>query len=374
MRVPFSYLSRQFADVDAYLEAIREVVVRGDFTLGAAVAEFEQCFAALCQVPYAIGVNSGTDALFLSLKALDIGPGDEVITVPNTFIATVGAIVMTGARPVFVDVNEQYTLDVNRLEGVLTPRTKAIVPVHLTGNPADMPAIMAFARRHGLYVVEDAAQAIFAAIDGQPVGGWGDAGCFSLHPLKNLNVWGDGGVIVTRSAELAERLRLLRNHGLVTRDEARCFGYNSRLDTIQAVVANRLLPQVPALTAQRIAHAQRLDAALAELAPLITIPPRRPNVRQVFHTYVVQAAQRDRLLAYLRQQGIEAKVHYPIPLHLQAAAAHLGYRRGDFPVCEAQCQRIITLPVHQHLSAAELEYMVHHVHRFYRRHATAQCA
>ena len=232
-----------------------------------------------CGLPYAVGVSSGTDALALSLKGLGIGAGDEVITTPNTFIATVGAIVMAGARPVFVDNNDEYTINVNQIERAITPRTRAILPVHLTGVPAHMPEIMEIARRHNLAVVEDPAQAILASIDGTHVGGWGDTVCFSLHPLKNLNVWGDGGVIVTRSPELCEKLRLLRNHGLATRDEVVTFGHNCRLDSLQAVVADRLIDQVHYITDARIANARRFDEGLSDLGEYIVIPARRPNVK-----------------------------------------------------------------------------------------------
>ena len=367
IKVKYSYLDQQFAEVDPYLDDIRALVQSSDFTLGAPVTQFEERFAGLCGLPHAIGVGSGTDALVLSLKVLGVGPGDEVITTPNTFIATVGAIVVTGARPVFVDNNDQYTIDVNQLEAAITSRTRAILPVHLTGTPADMPAIMDIARRHSLPVVEDAAQAILASIDGDHVGSWGETACFSLHPLKNLNVWGDGGVIVTRSRELDEKLRLLRNHGLATRDEVVVFGHNSRLDSLQAVVANRLLDQVHSITEKRIANAHRLDEAFADLGEYVFIPPRRPNVKQVFHTYVIRVADRDRLLQRLLESGIEAKVHYPIPLHLQKAADHLGYKPGDFPVCEEHCRTILTLPVHEHLSSNEIDHMITQVRRFYLR-------
>lgn len=248
MNVRYSYLEQQFDDPEPYLDDIRELVRNGDFTLGPSVQQFEERFAELCGLPYAVGVNSGTSALTLSLRVLGIGPGDEVITTPNTFVASVGAIVMAGARPVFVDNNDEYTIDVDRIEQAITPRTKAIMPVHLTGNPAGMPAIMEIARRHHLIVIEDAAQAILATIDGTHVGEWGETACFSLHPLKNLNVWGNGGVIVTRSAELNEKLRLFRNHGFANRDEVVLFGDNCRLDSLQAVVANRLMGQVRSIT------------------------------------------------------------------------------------------------------------------------------
>jgi dTDP-4-amino-4,6-dideoxygalactose transaminase len=365
MQVKYAYLSEQFADVEPYLDAIRELASTGDFTLGKAVTEFEQRFAKLCGLPYAIGVSSGTDALILSMKILGIGPGAEVITTPNTFVATVGAIAMTGARPVFVDNNEEYNIDVDQIEATITPRTKAIVPVHLTGNPADMAAIMGIARRHNLLVIEDAAQAILASINGQPVGSWGETACFSLHPLKNLNVWGDGGVIVTRSAELDQKLRLFRNHGLGNRDEVIMFGHNCRIDSIQAVVANILMDQVLDITEKRIANARRFDEGFADLGEYVFIPPRRPNVKQVFHTYVIRVAERDSLLKHLRENGVDAKVHYPIPLHLQQAARHLGYKPGDFPICERDCQTIITLPVHQHLTKDQVDCVIECVRQFY---------
>ena len=368
MRVKFSYLDRQFADVDAYLDDIGELVKSSDFTLGQPLREFETRFAELCRMPYAVGVASGTDALILSLKVLGIGPGDEVITTPTTFIATVGAIVMTGARPIFVDSDDGFVIDASKVEAAVTPRTRAIIPVHYTGNVADMPEIMRIVRKHNLIVIEDACQAIGASIDGQPVGSWGATACFSLHPLKNLNVWGDGGVIVARSPELAEKLRLYRNHGLINRDEVAMFGCNSRLDSLQAVIGNRLIEQVEFITNQRIANARRYDEAFADMDEFIRIPKRRPGVKHVYHLYMIRVKQRDDLLAYLHRNGVEAKVHYPIPLHLQKAAQHLGYKEGDFPVCEADCRTILTLPAHQHLEPAEIDYVIDCVRKFYCGH------
>lgn len=365
MRVKFSYLDRQFADVDAYLNDIKELVKTSDFTLGQPLREFEERFAELCRMPYAIGVASGTDALILSLKILGIGLGDEVITTPTTFIATVGAIAMTGARPVFVDSDDGFVIDASKIEAAITPRTKAIMPVHYTGNVADMPAVMEIALKHNLIVVEDACQAIGASIDGRPVGSWGTTACFSLHPLKNLNVWGNGGVIVTRSPDLAEKLRLYRNHGLVNRDEVAIFGCNSRLDTLQAVIGNRLIEQVEFITNQRVANAKRYDEAFANMGEFIRIPKHRPGVKHVYHLYMIRVKQRDDLLAYLHSKGVEAKVHYPIPLHLQEAAQHLVYKEGDFPVCEEDSRTIITLPAHQHLTDDEIDYTIEQVRSFY---------
>lgn len=365
MKVKYSYLDTQFADSEDIIESIRGLLKTGQFTLGPAVEEFEAKFAALCGARYVIGVNSGTDALILIMKALGIEPEDEVITAPNSFVATAGAIAMVGARPVFVDVAEDYNIDPALIERAITPRTKAVIPVHLTGNPAAMPRILEIASRYGLHVIEDAAQAIGAAIDGRPVGSWGIAAEFSLHPLKNLNVWGDGGVVVTNSEELARTVRLLRNHGLKNRDEVEMFGYNSRLDTLQAIVACHLMGKLDGITNARIRNAQAYDAALSELSRDITLPPRRPNVRQVYHTHVIQARDRDRLKAFLAERGIETKVHYPIPIHLQPAATHLGYRAGAFPVCEAQARYILTLPVHQDLTDKQVDYVCQSIKDFY---------
>lgn len=367
IRVPFSYLDRQFADVDLYLSDIRKLVQTGDFTLGGPLREFERRFAEICGLPYALGVASGTDALILSLKALGVGPGDEVITTPTTFIATVGAIVMTGARPVFVDSEDGFVIDATKIEAAITSRTKTIVPVHYTGNVADMPRIADVARRHKLSVVEDACQAIGATLDGKPVGFWGDTACFSLHPLKNLNVWGDGGIIVARSQELKDKIELYRNHGLSNRDEVAIFGCNSRLDTLQALIGNRLIQQVGFITEQRIANAMRYDAAFENMADFVRTPRRRPGVQHVFHLYMVRVKKRDELLAYLNGNGVEAKVHYPIPVHLQKAAQHLGYKRGDFPVSEEDSRTVITLPAHQHLSRDEIDYTIQLIESFYRR-------
>lgn len=364
LRVPYSYLDRQFADIDDYLADVRDLVRSGDFTLGGPLTEFESRFAQMCGIPHAIGVGSGTDALILTLKALGIGEGDEVITSPNTFIATVGAIAMVGARPVFVDSNEGFTIDVRHIESAMNPRTKAIMPVHYSGNVAEMDEIMRIADAKGVAVIEDACQSISAERDGKHVGSWGVAAGFSLHPLKNLNVWGDGGMIVTKSEDLRDKLRLLRNHGMINRDEIAFFGHNSRLDTLQAVIGNRLISQTAFITNTRIANARFYDDALGSI-PEIQIPKREPNVKHVYHMYMIRVERRDALLEHLQRSGIEAKVHYPIPVHLQPAAKHLGYREGDFPVAEDDSRRLISLPAHQHLTREELDYTIERVREFF---------
>ncbi|MCG3149447.1 MAG: dTDP-3-amino-3,6-dideoxy-alpha-D-galactopyranose transaminase [Verrucomicrobiae bacterium] len=364
MKVPYSYLQEQFSDLEPIFAEMRQLVQRGDFTLGAAVAEFEQKFSAYCGAQFGIGVGTGTDALFLALKALNIGVGDEVITCPNTFVATVGAIVQAGARPVFVDSNDQFVIDASKIEAAITPRTKAIMPVHYSGQPCDMPKIMAIARHHNLRVVEDACQSIGGEINGQRVGSWGDAAGFSLHPLKNLNVWGDGGVITTNSKALRDRLMLLRNHGLKNRDVVEIYGYNSRLDTVQAVIGLWLFPQASAITDSRIKTANQFDRELSQLRQL-RLPPRSPNMRHVYHLYMFHAERRDELLQFLLKNGVDAKIHYPIPMHLQPASASLGYKLGDFPITELHMNSVITLPVHQHLTEEQKQYCMDKVREFY---------
>ncbi|MFC1824516.1 DegT/DnrJ/EryC1/StrS family aminotransferase [Thermodesulfobacteriota bacterium] len=365
MKVEYSYLFEQFKDHQAIFDDIDAIIRTGDYTLGKVVQEFEENFANLLGAKYAVGVNSGTDALFLSLKALGVGEGDEVITAPNTFIATVGAIMASGAKPAFVDVLDDYTINPALIEKAITARTKAIMPVHYAGHPADMDSIIKIAEEFGLQVIEDACQAITAALGNQYVGTIGTAGGFSLHPLKNLNVWGDGGIIVTNSEDMLNKLILLRNHGLKNRDEVQIFGYNSRLDSIQAVVGNHLIKDIDIITEKRIRWADKIDKGLRDLPDYITIPERKRERRYVYHLYMVMGRERDRLLSFLNENGIEAKIHYPIPLHLQTAAAHLGYREGDFPVTETQCKRIITLPVHQHLFEDQIDYTIEKIHEFY---------
>jgi dTDP-4-amino-4,6-dideoxygalactose transaminase len=370
MRVRFSYLPEQFADPEPILDALRTFVPTGDFTLGAPVRDFEAGFAAAIGARHAVGVNSGTDAIKLALRAAGVGHGDEVITAANTFIATVGAIAELGAVPVFVDCDDTFCLDVGQIEARITPRTRALLPVHLTGSSANMPAVMDIAARHGLPVVEDACQGILAATHGRTAGTWGLCGCYSLHPLKNLNVWADGGVIVTDDDATAEHLRLLRNHGLKNRDEVVLLGHNSRLDSVQAIVGAWLLPQLRDITEARIANAAHLDAGLSAV-PGITIPPRvsdlYPQARHVYHLYVVFAEDRDALLAHCHAHGVEAKVHYPIPLYRQAALRHLGYAAGDFPVTDRHARTMITFPADQHLERAHLDHIIATVRAFHDR-------
>lgn len=368
MRVSYNYLDRQFDDgeTEAILDKLRALVRTGEFTIGPPVLEFERRLGAMIGVPHVIGTNTGTDALILALKGLGIGPGDEVITQVNTFYATVGAIVAVGARPVFVDVDAQYALDHTKLEAAITPRTKAVLPVWWTGLPPDLPAIIDIARRRRLRVVEDACPAAGGAFDGRPAGAWGDTAGFSMHPLKPLHVWGDGGAVATSDDRVAEWLRLYRNHGMTGRDEIAIWGVNQRLQTVQAVVANHVLDRIGAWIDRRIEIAARIDKGLGDV-PELVVPPRPPNRRNAFQLYIVRAQRRPALLKYLADQGVEAKVHYPTPLHLQPAAKDLGYARGDFPIAEAQADDIVTLPGHQYLTNSEVDHMIDRVRRFYAR-------
>lgn len=364
MKVRYSYLSQQFADCDDLWRDLKAFVATGDFTLGEPLTKFERSFAALIGTKHAIGVNSGTDAIKLSLKALDIAPGDEVITAANTFVATVGAICELGAQPVFVDCDDTFCMDVGQLESAITPKTKALVPVHFTGYMTDMRKLLPIAERYALPVVEDACQSILGAISGKNAGTWGRTGAFSLHPLKNLNVWSDGGVIVTDDDDLAGALRLQRNHGLQDRDTVAVMGCNSRLDTIQAVVGNWLIPSTEAIANRRISNAARYDAGLGKISQ-ITLPPRPESYKIVYHLYVVFAEDRDALLEYCLSRGIEAKIHYPVPIYRQPALAHLGHVEGDFPVADSHAKRVISFPCDQHLHEEEIDYVIETVRDFY---------
>jgi dTDP-4-amino-4,6-dideoxygalactose transaminase len=355
-------LARQFAAIEA--RVVPDVIAclrRGDYIAGAQVAELESRAAGLAGARHAIAVANGTDALAMALEVLGIGPGDEVVTVPNSFVATAGAIGLVGARPVFVDVRDDLNMDPERLEAAIGPRTRAVIPVHLTGRPADMEPILAVARARGLPVIEDAAQAILATYDGRPVGSFGTLACFSLHPLKNWNACGDAGLITTSDADLAARLVRMRNHGLRTRDESERWGRNSRLDTIQAAILLAKLDFLPAWTAARRANAAFYQDRLADV---VAVPRDGPRECAVYHTFVIQADRRDDLAAHLLRRGVETRIHYPIPIHLMPAARSLGYGPGSFPRAEAQGRRILSLPVYPELTPDEKEAVVDAIRTF----------
>ena len=363
MSVRYSYLTEQFKDCPELWTQLQEFVATGDFTLGSPLAQFEETFASLLDAKYAVGVGSGTDAIKISLRALGIMPGDEVITAANTFVATVGAIAEIGAVPVFVDVNEMFCMDTSKIEAAITQKTRAIVPVHFTGYMTRMDDVLDLAERFQLQVVEDACQSILASFQGKKAGTWGNAGAFSLHPLKNINVWSDGGVIVTNDEALYSKLRLLRNHGLSDRDHVDVLGFNSRLDTFQAVVGNWLLPQAVEISERRIANAKYLDSRLDDIIG-IEIPKRPKDMRVVYHLYSVFAENRDALLKYCLSKGISAKVHYPIPIYKQKALAQIS---GDqvFPITDKLAQNSISFPCDQHLKRDQLDEIIEAVTGFY---------
>ena len=355
LRVPYVDFPAQFAEEREELMLLLEgVFSRGDFVGGAAIEALEQELSAYLGAAHVVALNSGTDALILGLRALDIGPGDEVITPPNSFVASTAAIVAVGATPVFADVREDQNIDPAAIAAAITPRTRAIMPVHLAGHPVDLPAILALAQQHGLAVIEDAAQAIGTRLDGRMAGTFGDIGCFSAHPLKNLNAAGDAGFLVTGDAALAARVRLARSHGMQDRNTVASWGTVSRLDTLQAEILRLRLRHLPSVLERR----RRNAASYERLLPSAAFrPPPMPGAESSFHLFVIQVEVRDRLKAYLLEQGIETAIHYPVPIHLQPAAQALVHAKGSFPRCEAQAERILSLPIHQFLSSFQVEHV-----------------
>jgi dTDP-4-amino-4,6-dideoxygalactose transaminase len=355
MSVPFLNLQAQHAPLRAEIDrAIGEVIDRGAFAGGPFVEEFEKDYAAFCRCEHAIGVGNGTDALWLALLASGVGQGDEVITVPSTFLATAEAITYTGAKPVFVDIDEStYTMDPAQLKAALTPCTKAIIPVHLFGQPADMDPIMEFARAHGLVVIEDAAQAHGAEYKGRRAGSIGNAGCFSFYPGKNLGAFGEAGAIVTNNAELAEKLRAFRDHGQTRKYHHTMIGWNCRMDGIQAAVLKIKLRYLTEGNEKRRAHAAFYAKAFAGIEE-ITVPAEADYAKHVYHVYAIRVPERDRVMQSLHEQGIGCGIHYPIPVHLQEAYRELGYGRGAFPVSERTSAEFLSLPMFPELTKSQL--------------------
>ncbi len=356
--IPLVDLKAQYAAIRPQVDAaMQQVLESTQFIMGPQVAEFEAAFAAYCGVDHCVGVGSGTAALELVLRALEIGPGDEVITVAHTFIATAEAISAVGATPVFVDIDPlTYTLDPDAVEAVIGSATRAVIPVHLYGQPADMTRINAVAQAYGLAVVEDAAQAHGAVWQGTRAGGLADAACFSFYPGKNLGAYGDAGAVTTHRADLAERVRLLRNHGRRSKYVHDEKGFGHRLDTLQAAVLSAKLPFLDRWTAARQGLAAQYSAALAEHE--VVVPYVAEGAEPVWHLYVIRSAGRDALMAGLAEQGIASGIHYPLPLHLQPAYADLGYRRGQLPVTEAVAASCLSLPIYPEMGEARVARVV----------------
>jgi dTDP-4-amino-4,6-dideoxygalactose transaminase len=365
MNVPFVDLAAAYrAQQEAIDTAVARVLAGGWYILGPEARAFEAEFAAFHGTPHAVGVASGTDALLLALKALDIGPGDEVITVAHTAVATAAAIELSGARPVFVDVDPQtYTLDPALLPAALTPATRAIIPVHLYGQPAATDPILAFAEKHGLFVIEDCAQAHGAAENGRLAGSMGHLAAFSFYPTKNLGALGDGGAVLTSDPVLAERVRALRQYGWRQRYVSDEVGLNSRLDELQAAILRVKLSALQEDNDARRRAATRYNDLLAGCP--ITLPQERPSARHVYHLYVIQADERDELAKFLATQGIATAVHYPLPVHRQPAYRHYGYEPGSLPVTEQLAARVLSLPMFPQITEGQQTAVGHAVRAFY---------
>jgi dTDP-4-amino-4,6-dideoxygalactose transaminase len=366
MNIPFIDLKTQFHALEAELmPKIRAVMEQSSFILGGPVAEFEKNFAAYSECAHGIGVASGLDAIKIALRALDIGPGDEVITAANTFIATALGISAVGATPVLVDCDEYYyNIDPAKIEAAITPRTKAIMPVHLYGQPADMAPIMDIARRHNLRIIEDASQAHGARYRGRRIGSFGDISAFSLYPGKNLGAYGDGGVITTNDAALADKMQTLRNYGSKVKYHHLVKGENSRLDTIQAVVCDVKLKHLDAGNVKRRAAAARYTQGLAGIAKVIR-PAVMPEVEHVYHLYVIRVPRREALMEHLKKNGIGTIIHYPIPIHLQEAYADAGWTNDQFPVTEKYAHEILSLPMFPDISGEQIDHVVASIRSFF---------
>jgi dTDP-4-amino-4,6-dideoxygalactose transaminase len=365
MKVPFLDLKTQGAAIRGEVDAaIGKVLDEAAFAGGPFVKAFEDEFARFCGCTHAVGVGNGTDALWAALIALGVGPGDEVITVPNTFIATAEAISFCGAKPVFVDVDEQTcTMDPSRFQQAITQRTKAVIPVHLFGQTADMNPIMAIARKHGLVVIEDACQAHGALYQGRPAGSIGDAGCFSFYPGKNLGAYGEAGAVVTSNDDAAAKMRVFREHGQPKKYFHDMIGWNCRMDGLQAAVLSVKLKHLPAWTEARRKHAQQYNQLL-EGIPGIVLPHEAGYAQHVYHIYAIRNSRRDELMTALGDKGIATGIHYPVPLHLTGAYQHLGYTEGSFPVSERIARELVSLPMFPELKLEQMEYVVTGIKEF----------
>jgi dTDP-4-amino-4,6-dideoxygalactose transaminase len=370
LAVPFVDLQAQHRAIGAEVRrAADEVLTDCNFILGRQVKEFEQAFASYIGVAHAIGVSNGLDALRIALATLDIGPGDEVIVPANTYIATALAVSALGARVVLVDCDPQtFNIDPNKLERAITSRTRVVIPVHLTGQPADMNPILGIAERRGLQVLEDTAQAHGARYHGQVCGSMGIAGCFSFYPAKNLGAAGDGGMIATQNGKLAQRARRLCNYGEVVKYEHTEKGFNARLDTLHAAILKVKLPHLDDWNQRRAQNAQRYRDKLSRV-PDVELQSVLPDCTHVYHLFMIQVPRRDALRQFLQDHGVQTGIHYPTPIHLQAAYADHGWKKGDFPVTESLASRIVSLPMFPELTNEQIDYVCDHVNEFMKNQA-----
>jgi aminotransferase EvaB len=365
MKIPFSYLPEQFHNTNIYFKEWKKLIKSCEFTLGPYIEKFEKRFAKYIGAKYCISTNNGTDALILCLKSIGVTTGDEVITVCNTFYATVGAIVACGAKPIFVDCDSRFQINANQIERVITKKTKAILPVHWGGASPDMTKIVKIAKKNKIKIIEDACMSIGAKIKNKRPGTFGHVNAFSMHPLKSLNVMGDGGAVVTNDKNLFTWMKKYRNHGMIDRDRIDFWGVNMRLQPLQAIVADIELNNIEKVIKKRTINAKILDNHLKKIKE-IKIPPRVSGFKETYSLYMASFKKRNQLIKFLKKKGIEAKIHYPIPLHLQKASKIFGYKKNDFPISEKQSKEIVTLPVHQYLSKKHLNYMIKIINDFYK--------
>ena len=364
MTIPLVDLKAQYLSIKDEIDAaIQRVVDSTSFIMGPEVRAFEEEFARFCGVQHVVGVDSGTAALHLAFLTCDIGPGDEVITTPHTFIATIGMLGRVGARPVFVDIDPRtYNMDPARIEAAITERTKAIMPVHLYGQPAEMDLILEIADRHGLKIIEDAAQAHGAEYKGRRAGSMGHVAIFSFYPGKNLGAYGDAGAVVTDDGEIAEKIRLLRNHGRRDKYEHLLQGFNYRIDTLQAAILRAKLAHLEEWNEARRRHAAAYRDLLNDID--LVLPYEPEHVRAVYHLFVVRLQERDALREHLKVRGISTGIHYPIPLHLQPAYRHLGHKEGDFPITAECARQVLSLPMYPELTQAQIEEVARAIKEF----------
>jgi len=364
MRVPYIQLGLQHQkDKQAILSKVSELLDSGMFILGDEVSNFERDFAKVCETEYAIGVANGTDALMLAMQAMGIGKGDEVITAPNSYLASASSVALCGAIPVFADVREDYNIDPEEIRKKISSKTKAIIPVHLTGRPAAMDEINKIANEHGLKVIEDAAQAVGARYNGKAVGGHSDIACFSLHPLKNLSAIGDAGIITTNDKGYYEWLLKARTHGMKSRDECEFWSMNSRLDAVQAAILNIKIKRLEEWTERRREIAKKY---INSIGNLVHVPRELENEYSVYHTFIIMTERRNELQEYLKTHGIDSKVHYPIAIHQQEAAKGLASITDSYPETNKQVERILSLPVYPELSNEQVDYVCDKIITFFK--------
>jgi dTDP-4-amino-4,6-dideoxygalactose transaminase len=363
-KIPYVNLSKQWEkEREDLLPILDRVLASGQYVGGPSIAEFEENIKRVCGVKYAIALNSGTDALVCGLIALGIGSGDEVITPPNSFIASTAAIIQVGAKPVFVDVQADQNINIEMIEPAITDKTRAIMPIHLTGRVANMSAISSIAMKYDIYIIEDAAQSIGSLHEKKPAGSLGNIGCFSTHPLKNLNACGDGGFLTTNDQSIAEKIMLLRNHGLEDRNTVVHFGFVSRMDTLQAAILNYRVQNLSDVIEKRRENAELYQQLLNP--KFVFHPPEKETEFNTYHTFVIQVKERDELQLYLEQEGIGTSIHYPIPIHLQPSSHFLGYKSSDFPITEEQSKHILSIPIHQYLSKNDIHTISKLINEFF---------